>query len=221
MNWDFTNDSHIEVIDSVTIQGYRFSDGWARDQHVYFRTRFSKPFTAVQMDTTAILKDGKRMGTATIARFDFDTQKGEQILVNTALSGVSMEGAAQNLAAEVPEDNFDKYREAARDNWNRQLSKIAVKGDHKDDWVNFYTALYHTMLAPTIIAMSTVRITVRTKDSSHRRMGKLQYFLFMGYIPRRTSSIYLYRTRTYQRYGSIISGFLRTERTPAGLEFLR
>ena len=90
------------------------------------------------------------MGTATIARFDFDTQKGEQILVNTALSGVSMEGAAQNLAAEVPEDNFDKYREAARDNWNRQLSKIAVKGDHKDDWVNFYTALYHTMLAPTI-----------------------------------------------------------------------
>lgn len=163
MNWDFTNDSHIEVIDSVTIQGYRFSDGWARDQHVYFRTRFSKPFTAVQMDTTAILKDGKRMGTATIARFDFDTQKGEQILVNTALSGVSMEGAAQNLAAEVPEDNFDKYREAARDNWNRQLSKIAVKGDHKDDWVNFYTALYHTMLAPTIIAMSTVRITVRTK----------------------------------------------------------
>ena len=60
------------------------------------------------MDTTAILKDGKRMGTATIARFDFDTQKGEQILVNTALSGVSMEGAAQNLAAEVPEDNFDK-----------------------------------------------------------------------------------------------------------------
>lgn len=61
-----------------------------------------------------------------------------------------MEGAAQNLVAEVPEDNFDKYREAARDNWNRQLSKIAVKGDHKDDWVNFYTALYHTMLAPTI-----------------------------------------------------------------------
>ena len=44
MNWDFTNDSHIEVVDSVTIQGYRFSDGWARDQHIYFRTRFSKPF---------------------------------------------------------------------------------------------------------------------------------------------------------------------------------
>ena len=42
MNWDFTNDSYIEKIDSVTIQGYRFSDGWARDQHIYFRTRFSR-----------------------------------------------------------------------------------------------------------------------------------------------------------------------------------
>ena len=163
MNWDFTNDSHIEVIDSVTIQGYRFSDGWARDQHVYFRTRFSKPFTAVQMDT--------------IARFDFDTQKGEQILVNTALSGVSMEGAAQNLAAEVPEDNFDKYREAARDNWNRQLSKIAVKGDHKDDWVNFYTALYHTMLAPTIY--SDVDGSYYGPDKKvHRTDGWVNYSTF-------------------------------------------
>ena len=168
---------NVEVIDSVTIQGYRFSDGWARDQHVYFRTRFSKPFTAVQMDTTAILKDGKRMGTATIARFDFDTQKGEQILVNTALSGVSMEGAAQNLAAEVPEDNFDKYREAARDNWNRQLSKIAVKGDHKDDWVNFYTALYHTMLAPTIY--SDVDGSYYGPDKKvHRTDGWVNYSTF-------------------------------------------
>lgn len=150
MNWDFTKDSHIEIIDSTTIQGYRFSDGWARNQRVYFRTRFSKPFTAVQMDTTAILKDGKRIGTATTARFDFDTQEGEQILVCTALSGVSMKGATHNLAAEVPENNFDKYREEARSNWNRQLSKIAVRSNCQNDQVNFYTALYHTMLAPTI-----------------------------------------------------------------------
>ena len=49
MNWDFTNDSHIEVVDSVTIQGYRYSDGWARDQRIYFRTRFSKPFDKVKL----------------------------------------------------------------------------------------------------------------------------------------------------------------------------
>lgn len=150
MNWDFTEDSHIEQVDSVTVQGYRFSDGWARNQRIYFRTRFSKPFASMQTDTTAILKDGKRIGTATVTRFDFNTQAGEQIVVSTALSGVSMEGATRNLLAEAPDNDFDAYRKAARDNWNRQLSKIEVKGGNADDKVNFYTALYHSMLAPTI-----------------------------------------------------------------------
>lgn len=150
MNWDFTNDTRIEVVDSVTIQGYRFSDGWAREQHIYFRTRFSKPFASVQLDTTAVIKDGKRIGSSAIARFDFHTSAGEQILVTTAISGVSMEGAARNLAAEAPADDFDKYLAVTRKNWNEQLSKVEIKSNDIDEKVKFYTALYHSMLAPTI-----------------------------------------------------------------------
>lgn len=150
MNWDSTNDTYIEIVDSVTIQGYRFSDGWARDQHIYFRTRFSKPFKAMQLDTAAIVKDGERIGMSAIARFDFHTTAGEQILVTTAISGVSMEGAARNLAAEAPEDDFDKYLAVTRKNWNEQLSKIEITCDDPDEKVKFYTALYHSMLAPTI-----------------------------------------------------------------------
>ena len=103
----------------------------------------------MELDTTAIIKDNKRIGTAVIARFDFNTQKDEQILVNTAVSGVSMEGAAKNLQAEVPENNFDKYLAETKANWNRQLGKIEIKGDNENDKVNFYTALYHSMIAPT------------------------------------------------------------------------
>ena len=150
MNWDFTNDTRIEVVDSVTIQGYRFSDGWARDQHIYFRTRFSKPFASVQLDTAAVIKDGKRIGSSAIARFDFHTSAGEQILVTTAISGVSMEGAARNLAAEAAADDFDKYLAVTRKNWNEQLSKVEIKSNDIDEKVKFYTALYHSMLAPTI-----------------------------------------------------------------------
>lgn len=150
INWDFTNDTRIEVVDSVTIQGYRFSDGWARDQHIYFRTRFSKPFASVQLDTAAVIKDGKRIGSSAIARFDFHTSAGEQILVTTAISGVSMEGAARNLAAEAPADDFDKYLAVTRKNWNEQLSKVEIKSNDIDEKVKFYTALYHSMLAPTI-----------------------------------------------------------------------
>ena len=150
MNWDFTNDTRIEVVDSVTIQGYRFSDGWARDQHIYFRTRFSKPFASGQLDTATVIKDGKRIGSSAIARFDFHTSAGEQILVTTAISGVSMEGAARNLAAEAPADDFDKYLAVTRKNWNEQLSKVEIKSNDIDEKVKFYTALYHSMLAPTI-----------------------------------------------------------------------
>lgn len=150
MNWDFTNDSHVEAVDSVTIQGYRFSDGWARGQRVYFRTRFSKPFISMQLDTAAVLKDGRRIGTSVVARFDFKTKAGEQILVSTAISGVSMEGAARNLATEVPEDDFDKYLGATRKAWDKHLAQIEITCDDPDEKAKFYTALYHSMLAPTV-----------------------------------------------------------------------
>ena len=151
MNWDYTLDSQIEVVDSVTIRGYRFSQGWSPKQHVFFETRFSKPFEAMQLDTTAIAtKSRGRIGTATVARFDFKTAKDEQIVVVTALSGVSAEGAHKNLVAEAPDMNFDGYRQRAAKVWNQELSKIEVKGGTSDDRVNFYTALYHSMIAPTI-----------------------------------------------------------------------
>lgn len=152
LNWDYTKDSHIEILDSKTVQGYRMSEGWSRDQRVFFRTRFSKPFSSVHIDSSAIVRDGKRIGTANIVQFNFDTKKGEQIVVSTAISNVSMEGAEKNMKAEAPHDDFDKYLVAVKDAWNKELGAIEVEGDNKDDIVNFYTALYHSKLAPTIFS---------------------------------------------------------------------
>ena len=150
MNWDATQDAHIEQVDSVTLRGYRFSDGWARGQRVFFCTRFSRPFDAMQLDTAAILSGGKRTGTSVIARLDFKTEEGEQLVVSTALSGVSMEGAMRNLQAEMPDDDFDKCLASARKDWDEQLGKIEIECADRDEKVKFYTALYHAMLAPTI-----------------------------------------------------------------------
>lgn len=150
MNWDATQDSHIEVVDSVTIQGYRYSDGWARNQKIYFRTRFSRPFDKMTIDTTAIVKEGKQIGTGYIAHFDYPTSEGEQITLVTAISGTSMEGAAKNLQAEAPNNDFDTYLAQAKDMWNKELAKIQIETTNEDDKVVFYTALYHSMLAPTI-----------------------------------------------------------------------
>jgi len=150
MNWDFTMDSHIEVVDSCNIRGYRFSEGWARGQKVYFATRFSRPFKSMELDNAEIKLKGEKVGTSNIARFMFDTEEGEQITVVTALSGVSVEGAVKNLNAEAPHNDFDKYLAEAKADWNKQLQRIEIKGGADDDRVNFYTALYHSMIAPTI-----------------------------------------------------------------------
>ncbi len=151
MNWDFTADSHIEVVDSCTIRGYRHSWGWSPKQYIYFQTRFSRPFDAFQLDTTAITtKDKGRIGTAAVARFDFKTKQNEEILVTTALSGTSMEAAARNLEAEAPKDDFDFYMKQAQENWTKELAKIEVTSDDADKKTIFYTAMYHAMLAPTI-----------------------------------------------------------------------
>ena len=151
MNWDFTADSHIEIVDSCTIRGYRHSWGWSPKQYIYFQTRFSRPFDAFQLDTTAITtKDKGRIGTAAIARFDFKTKQSEEILVTTALSGTSMEAAVRNLEAEAPKDDFDFYMKQAQENWTKELAKIEVTSDDADKKTIFYTAMYHAMLAPTI-----------------------------------------------------------------------
>ena len=150
MNWDFTMDSQIEVVDSCNIRGYRFSEGWARGQKLYFATRFSRPFKSVEMDEAEIKLKGEKVGTSKIARFMFDTEEGEQVTIVTALSGVSMEGAVKNLDAEAPHNDFDKYLADAKADWSKQLQRIEVTGGNDDDRVNFYTALYHSMIAPTI-----------------------------------------------------------------------
>ena len=152
MNWDYTCDSHLEVVDSCTIRGYRKSMGWANDQRIYFVSRFSRPFVHKEILSEPIMKDKKQIGKAERGHFYFDTKKGDQVVVCTAISGVSMEGAEKNLLAEAPHNDFDKYLTDCKKEWNDELGCIEAKGDNKDDLVNFYTALYHSKLAPTIFS---------------------------------------------------------------------
>lgn len=150
MNWDRTLDSRVEVIDSVTIAGYRFSDGWARNQKVYFATRFSRPVDALSFERRTITENEDSVGQGVIASLYFPTKKGDQVTVTTALSPTSVEDALANLRAETPEDDFDLYREQTRRDWNDRLGKIHVETTDSVQKKIFYTALYHSMLAPTL-----------------------------------------------------------------------
>ena len=149
-NWDATTDTHIALVDSFTVEGYRHSNGWARGQQVYFRTRFSRPITSMRCDSTTIIAGDVTRYVPGKIRFDFAPDSNRQLIVVTALSGTGPEGAAKNLATEAPHDNFDAYRSATQEHWNNRLSLIEVKGGTHDERICFYTALYRTMIAPTL-----------------------------------------------------------------------
>ncbi len=146
MNWDATIDSHIEAVDSVTIRGYRYSTGWAQDQKIFFVSKLSKPFKKITIDSISLDKGG----IGVIARMDFDTEEGDTLVIRTALSQTGIEGAELNLKKEEISGGFDVYRKAAYEKWNRELSKIEIESQDPTILRTFYTALYHTMTAPTI-----------------------------------------------------------------------
>ena len=150
--WDKATETFIEPADPATggaataegpmtaIRGYRFSKGWADNQKIYFYAEFSKPFTDLYIHSEEYMP--------LFAKADFDTAEGEQIMVKVALSPVSMEGAYANMAGELPEWDFEATAETADELWNDELAKIRIETADEQARKVFYTALYHSMIAP-------------------------------------------------------------------------
>ena len=176
-NWDATTDTYITKVDDYTIEGYRYSNGWARKQQVYFRTRFSHPIATMQCDSISIHAGTGTKKVAGTTRCTFALDNDRQLTVVTALSGTGLEGAEKNLAAEAPDNNFDKFLKKTQDDWNSRLSRIKVKGGTHDEQVCFYTALYRTMIAPTLYC--DVDGTYRGADGkNHKADGWENYSTF-------------------------------------------
>ncbi|RKN21476.1 glycoside hydrolase family 92 protein [Micromonospora musae] len=75
----------------------------------------------------------------------------KQVGVKVAVSYVSLDNAEANLRAENPQQKtFEAVRADASKAWQRELSKIKVGGGTADQLSTFYTALYHSMLEPTL-----------------------------------------------------------------------
>ncbi len=161
LKWrDKVLDSELKIIGENRIEGFRRSSSWAKDQIVYFVAEFSKPFgnktifeetlKRVSHESLDTRPDGTEKRKDIKAAFRFKTKAGEQILLKVAVSSVSIEGARKNLAAEIPDWDFEKVRSDAKNLWNIELSQIEVSGGTDAQLTNFYTALYHTKIQPNV-----------------------------------------------------------------------
>ncbi len=152
----------VQILNDSTVVGYRQTSGWARTRTLYFALKFSKPFSSYGSKDFAPQPYrgfwGKfdqqhnfpeLAGNQLRLHFDYKTAANEKILIKFALSPVSTEGAMRNLQAEAPGWDFAAYKNAAQMQWEQQLQKIKVQGAEEEK-INFYTALYHASINPTI-----------------------------------------------------------------------
>ena len=154
----------VRVENDTLVTGYRQTNGWGRTRTVYFAIAFHKPITHYgqqpderpseyrgfwrKFDQT---KDFPEMaGKQLRAWFDFDMQAGEALLVKVALSSVSTGGALRNMRAEVQHWDFDRVVRETQDAWRQELQRITIASKRPEVLTNFYTAMYHACLSPTV-----------------------------------------------------------------------
>lgn len=139
IGWDKMTSCKFKQESDKIITGFRMSEGWAKDQRVYFVAEFSEPVK---------LEENER---DTIGIFSVASTN-QPLLVKVGISAVSVENARENMQQELPGWNFASVVAKANADWNRELSKIAIKTQDERAKRIFYTALYHTMIAPSVFS---------------------------------------------------------------------
>ena len=148
---DYVLDSEIEIVNNKTIRGMRKSKAWAENQIVYFEIQFSEPFFDFKVSSEGWeVKNPKKLirGKNLISSVSF--KKAKELIVKVGLSPTSKKAASANLKAEMEGLSFEEVRENAGKEWNKELSKIKVESDNKEDKIVFYTALYHCLINPQL-----------------------------------------------------------------------
>jgi predicted alpha-1,2-mannosidase len=151
IGWDRPVDTYIKLEDDSTIVGYRFSKGWAADQRVYFAAIFSKSIREFKAYDSLQYYPGRKLAGKKIrGAAIFTTKRNEKIRVKVGISPVSIQNAIRNIRAEIPGWDFNEVVAQADEAWNFELNKLQVRTSDSARLHTFYTALYHTMIAPSI-----------------------------------------------------------------------
>lgn len=156
--------SRIRVAEDGTITGMRETRGWAPGRQLYFAIRFDRPLVGkalynkeeavpykgfAQPGRTAF--DRAQMeGRALVGVFDFGTLDGP-LVAKVAISSVSEENAVLNLSSDEKGFDFDGLRARTRADWEKALGAVEIAAPAQTR-TNVYTALYHTLLAPSVFS---------------------------------------------------------------------
>ncbi len=148
----------VEVVDEYTIRGRKTSTGWFQGQDhqgqdIFFYAKFNQPIAKALLgeqdkEPTREMRNGAvYSGDDLTAYLNFGTGE-EPIEIRVGISPVNWQGAQKNLEAEAPSFDLAKVKEDAEYAWAEKLAKIKVEGGTDSEKTNFYTGMYHMMIAP-------------------------------------------------------------------------
>jgi len=170
-------DASLQIEGDNLITGYRSTTGWAKKRSIYFAIECSRPIKSYGFELNGKpLPDGSTnaVGKNIRAHLDFNVTPSTQIYLRVGLSPTSIEEARKNLRAEMPSWEFDAYQAAAKKLWNDQLSHLQVESIDPALRQTFYTAMYHTMCAPTLF--NDVDGSYRGPDGENHTNANFQYY---------------------------------------------
>ncbi|AUC14745.1 glycosyl hydrolase family 92 [Tenacibaculum sp. SZ-18] len=136
-------DGVINMISDKEISGYRFSKAWATNQKLFYYIKFSHSIEG-KLDHQ-VPKNREQ-----IAGYVFENPNNEPVYVKIGISAVDIEGAKNNLEQEIGNKSFEDIKNEAKKAWSKQLEKIVVESNNEDYKTNFYSSMYHAMIAPNI-----------------------------------------------------------------------
>ncbi|WP_136465728.1 GH92 family glycosyl hydrolase [Flagellimonas onchidii] len=174
--------NELEIVNDSTLKGFKHSRGWAYDHKVYFYAKFSSPFTVNSVVVDSVVTGANAnpyQGVNIHSILSFDSLKNtEPLLLKVGISAVDAKGAEKNLNAEIPDWNFDSVVSDAKNKWRKELSRIKVETKNKETLTTFYTALYHTMIAPMLYQDVDGRYRGIDKKTHHAKKGEENYTVY-------------------------------------------
>ncbi|WP_278945067.1 GH92 family glycosyl hydrolase [Parabacteroides johnsonii] len=182
-NWGhkLVGNEYLFVNDS-TVEGTIRTQGWAHFHAVSYRITFSEPIeTLYQYIDGNLRKDSLflRLNTPGDLKFHYKfAENNKPLYVKVAISPVDTDGAERNMLAELPGWDFDATRVESAHIWNKALNDIQIESSDPKVMVNFYTALYHTMIAPYAYQDVDGRYLGMDKKVHRAEPGYVNYSVF-------------------------------------------
>lgn len=190
----------IKKISDKSVVGYRHSKAWASNQKLFYWIEFSHAIKETEY------KASKKLEKPTKAAFIFENPKNDPVYAKIGISAVNVSGAEKNMKKEIGSKTFDQVKNEAQSTWEKQLDKIVVESENEAYKTNFYTAMYHAMLAPNIY--QDVDGKYRGMDANIHKTSDFEYYTVFSLWDTYRATHPLYTIIEEKRTNDFINTFL-------------